>query len=179
MKVGYLALHIPPIASLLLQIQLYCIPKITEFQENLSNRSVTSVNVLYSVLTEVMAYSESGPRNLVILAGKETKILCNAGPWILGIDWYFVAVGGSEEIKLSTRSQISSAGKDFSVSGKIPGESLSINTTEIKHAGKYICTTLERQKNRSSADVARFITQVIVLGKFVFTLQIIVVFRGN
>jgi len=126
-----------------------------------------------------MAYSESGSRNLVISAGKETKIPCNAGPGIVGIDWYFVDVGGSDEIKLSARSQVFSTGKDFSVSGKIPGESLSINSTEIKHAGKYICTTLERQKNRSSADVARFITQVIVLGKFVFNEQIVFCISDN
>jgi len=121
-------------------------------------------------VTEVVASIESGPRNLVVLAGSETQIPCNRGTLIdlLGIDWYFVDVSGSEEIKLSARSQISSAGKGFSVSGKIPGESLSISSTELKHAGKYICATLERPKNRSTTDAAKFITQVIVLGKFVF-----------
>ena len=118
-----------------------------------------------------MASIESGPKNLVVLAGSETKIPCNRGPLIdlLGIDWYFVDVCGSEEIKLSARSQTSSAGKGFSVSGKIPGEGLSISSTELKHAGKYICATLERQKNRSTTDVSKFITQVIVLGKFLFS----------
>src|SRR6218665_584808 len=127
----------------------------------------------YSIWTEAMASVERGPRSSVILAGKKTTISCNPGPEIIGIDWYFVAVGGTEEIKLSTRSQIFIAAKDVSVSGKIPGESISINSTEFKHAGKYICSTLIRQENRSRADVARFITQVIVLGEFVLTEEIV------
>lgn len=104
---------------------------------------------------------------MAVLAGQRMTMECNPGLETLDIYWYFIAFGGSDEIRLNSKSQTSNSTKGFSLNGKIPGESLTINSSELKHAGKYICTTLTRQAHSSKADTARFVAQVIVLGECV------------
>src|SRR5688572_11812101 len=78
-----------------------------------------------------------GPTNLAVVAGTNMTMTCEPTPGTNTVDWYHIPVRSKHIIPINYGYTILKNFSEFSVEGKIPGELLSLNITQLKHAGFY------------------------------------------
>lgn len=80
------------------------------------------------------------------------------------MDWYFAPLGTDDSQKVNNGAVVLKDFPEFTTYGVISGQSLRTNSTQLKHAGTYICTIMGTDPGRKST-TKKHSAQVTVLGE--------------
>lgn len=99
---------------------------------------------------------------MAVVAGTKMTMACEPTLGTKSVDWYHTAVRSNDTtpalFRINQGSRIQKGFSEFSVEGKIPGELLNLNVTQLKHSGFYKCAATGQEAT----------AQLVVLGKYMY-----------